>query len=136
MPRNYVYSTLTSPVRYVNHTRGGAEIPLPVSVDGEDGVLIHGGHGVASKRLVTPLGVMTEVTDVQLTYLQENQVFQMHVKNGFVTVDTVKADPEKVAADMAGKDGSAPLTPADFDGGQGPKVMDEEPAKARGKGRR
>jgi hypothetical protein len=34
---------------------------------------------------------------------------------GFMRVEKRKHDPEKIAADMAQKDGSAPLTPKDFE---------------------
>ena len=36
------------------------------------------------------------------------------MENGFVTIQDKKADPEKVAADLQGADGSAPLTPAKY----------------------
>lgn len=106
---NHIYSTLTCDQRYTGYAKGGADLPV---VAWE--VLIKGGSNVADKRLITPIGVRTEVTDEQLAQLLENPVFKLHVNNGFITVEDVKEDPEKVAADMATKDDSAPLTPEDI----------------------
>jgi len=141
MPKNFVYTTLSGSVDYVNHKGGANDLPLPVMVDGRPGVLIQGGHGVVKRgrNLITPLGVSTEVTDAQLTYLQENPIFQLHEKNKFITVLQRDVSPEKVAADLEPKDASAPLTPSDFvnqpDGA--PKLMDPEDKPASKKsGRR
>lgn len=127
----FVYSTLTSSVRYTNHRPGGGDLPVPVTVDGHEGVLIEGGRGVASKRLITPLGVSTEVSDSQLAYLLENSTFQLHQTNGFITVQDKNSDPEKVAANMESGDGSAPLTPSDFTKDSAPKVSEAKPVKAK-----
>lgn len=140
MPKNFVYTTLTSSVDYVNHKGGANDIPLPALVDGRAGVLIEGGHGVVKRgrNLITPLGVCTEVSDAQLTYLQENPTFCKHVENKFVTVLQREVAAEKVAADLEPKDASAPLTPSDFvnqpDGA--PKLRDPEDKPTRKAGRR
>jgi len=82
-------------------------------------VLINGGHGVAnSKTLVTPKGIVTKVTDDEMEFLLKNEAFQRHVKNGFLSYDKNKADPEKKAANMMKGDRSAPLTPNDFKTGE------------------
>jgi|SRR6478736_5361193 len=136
MARNYVYSTLSAPVDYINFVKGANNVPQALRCAGREGVFIHGGHGVATlgKSLITPQGVVTEVSDEQLTYLQENPVFQRHQKNGFIIVESKRVDPEKVAASMATADGSAPLAPSDFpgDGVVEPKVMTDAPTKRRG----
>lgn len=106
---HFVYSTLASDVKYTNHEAGGADLPRPVFE-----VLIRGGAGVANDRLITPLGVVTEITDQQLEQLQQNPVFQIHRNNGFVTVQSRSVDIEKVVADMTGRDNSAPLIEADI----------------------
>ena len=105
---NHVFSTLANDQLYTNWMPG-PDIPVKGA-----SVLIKGGTGVANDRLITPLGVATEVTDSELAELQKNPVFLQHQKDSFVVVRQKKADPEKVAADMNRKDKSAPLTPSDF----------------------
>jgi len=105
----YVFSTLSSNMDYTNHVDGGADLPIELPP-----VHIKGGAGVADARIITPRGVVTEVTDEQLEYLEANPVFRVHKANGFIIVETKKADPEKVAADMTGRDQSAPMVPEDL----------------------
>lgn len=104
----YVFSTLASDVAYTNHAAGGADMPVDLPP-----VLIRGGAGVMNDRLITPQGVATEVTESQVAYLRENQVFLMHEKNGFVMISDKYTDPDKAAADLVGRDHSAPLVPQD-----------------------
>lgn len=104
----FVFSTLASDVAYTNHAQGGADLPIDLPP-----VLIKGGAGVANDRIITPRGVATEVTEEQVEYLRANQVFQLHEKNGFVMVSESYADPDTVAADMTGRDISAPIVPQD-----------------------
>lgn len=65
-------------------------------------------------RFITPLGVATEVSKEELALLEKNPVFQMHKENGYIIVQDKKADAEKVASNMQGNDGSAPLTPSNY----------------------
>ena len=104
----YVFSTLASDVAYTNHAQGGGDLPIDLPP-----VVIKGGAGIANERIVTPRGVATEVTEEQVEYLRANQVFQLHEKNGFVMVSESYADPDTVAADMTGRDISAPVVPQD-----------------------
>lgn len=106
----FIYSTLTADQRYVEWVKGGGDI----AVEGRS-VLVKGGSNVANKHLLTPLGVQTEVSDEDYAFLQEEPTFRLHVQNGFITVRQKKADAEAVAADMATRDGSAPLTDADLE---------------------
>lgn len=108
----YVYSTLTGDNRYVNHAvDSGNDVPAPIG----DGILIAGGAGVASKNLITPRGVVSgPFTEEQIEYLRQQPVFRLHEKNGFITIDDKKVDPDLVAADMVGRDKSSPLVEADF----------------------
>jgi len=106
---SYVFSTLANDQQYVNWVKndnGNNEKQHPV--------LIKGGTGVANDRFVTPLGVATEVDENQLAELKKNPCFIEHEKLGFIVVQSKKADPEKVAADMDLKDKSAPITPSDY----------------------
>lgn len=117
MAKTYVFSTLANDQLYTNWLQGGGDMP----VKGHS-VLIKGGTGVANDRLITPLGVSTEITEYDLEELQKNPSFKDHEKNGFVVVKAKKAEAEKVAADMNLKDESAPLTDADYKSEDGPKV--------------
>lgn len=114
----FVYSTLTADNEYVSYTKGASDMPRA-----EQRVLIKGGAGVATKHLETPLGFVTEVSEDELTFLLKNPVFQLHVKNKFITYDGQKMDIEKVVSDMASRDGSAPMVPQDIPE-DGPQVVD------------
>lgn len=107
----YIYSTLAADNAYTAYVKGGGDLP---SV--ERSVLIKGGTGVAGawNRLETPQGVVTEVTDEELAFLQQQVVFNRHVENGFLHVDDKLYQPEKVAADQNRNDPGAPLTESDF----------------------
>jgi hypothetical protein len=76
-------------------------------------VVIKGGANLATDRLITPLGVRTEVTDQQLEQLEQNTIFQKHKKQGFIVVMSDKEDPDDIAKGMTPKDQSAPVTPND-----------------------
>ena len=116
---NYIFSTLANDQKYQNWIRGEG-----VNTPGEF-VYITGGAGVANDRIVTPLGVMTEVSDEQLAVLKSNVVFQKHERDGFIVVQNKKADPEKVASDMNRKDPGAPITPSHYEGAEDqPHVID------------
>lgn len=130
----YIYSTLTADQRYVKWTEGGADL----YVEGRS-VLIRGGSNVADKRLVTPIGVMTEVSDEDLALLEENDIFKLHRRNGFINVRQKEANAEAVAADMETRDDSAPLTDADLEAqaseteaATGAKVTATTNAKSKG----
>lgn len=105
----YVFSTLTCDNRYTFYSSGGADIKVP-----ERGILIKGGTGVMNDRLITPMGVATEVTEEELKALQEHPIFKDHMADGYIYVQAKKADPEKVASDMKTQDGSAPITPSSY----------------------
>lgn len=105
----FVFSTLASDVAYTNHAQGGADLPIDLPP-----VRVKGGAGVMNDRIVTPRGIVTEVTEEEVEYLRANQVFQLHEKNGFVMVSDSYGDPDSVAADMTGRDNSAPVVPQDL----------------------
>ena len=79
-------------------------------------VLIKGGANVANKNLVTPDGVLTEVSDEDYEALQTVYVFQQHVKGGLIKVisSSKEKEQEKAKKDMSEGDGSAPLTPKSY----------------------
>lgn len=117
MANHHVFSTLANDQLYTNWHQGGADLPIK-----GHSVLIKGGTGVANDRLITPMGVSTEITEHDLEELQRNPVFREHEAKGFLIVKSKKADAEKVASDMNLDDESAPLTDADYQTEDKPKV--------------
>ena len=108
----YVYSTLTNDQVYTLWRPASTEKNPNVALKK---VKINGGHGrMDRKNLVTPLGVVTEVSNEELEALNQIGAFRKHMEAGFIKVDKKKSDPEKVASDMAEKDASAQKTPSDF----------------------
>lgn len=111
--RYFVHSTLSSDHQYTNWTRPSEKAMSPEVIPNP--VLIKGGANMATspdtkKGRHTPKGVMTEVTESQMEYLERCTAFKRHLKEGLVRVTTSKEDPEDIAKDMKPKDGSAPLT--------------------------
>lgn len=116
----FVFSTLTGSQLYTKWTKN----PDGANLEGPS-VLIKGGHGLMDNRtLITPLGVVTEVSNEELEILNSIPDFQDHVKAGFLIVQDKNSDPEKVAADMQHRDESAQLTESDFkaNGRKAPKT--------------
>lgn len=109
-----IYSSLTCGQTYVRYANMHLDLPTV-----EKAVTIKGGAGVMQKRaLITPYGVMTEVTETDYEFLQTVPQFNAHVAGGWIKVIKAKMlrdDPDSVAADMEARDGAAPLVPADFD---------------------
>lgn len=121
----HVFSTLSSSNTY--HKYKPVEIDDSPSISGKPRVIkpavvlrrvtIKGGAGIARGGIgnfITPNGVMTTITDEELEICEADPVFQMHKKNGHITVRATEGKPEKVYSEMEGKDKSAPKTPADY----------------------
>lgn len=106
----YIYSTLTNSINCADYVASEGGTPRKTR-----SVFIAGGSNVADKHLITPLGVVTEVSEDDLKFLKTNKMFNRMIERGFLKVESKKAEPEKVAADMVGRDESAPLVPNDFD---------------------
>lgn len=100
----YVFSTLACDQLYTTWTKGGADLPIQ-----GDTVLIRGGTGIMDDRLITPLGVCTVISQEELALIENDEGFKLHKANGFIVVQQIEADPEKVAADMNTVDKSAQL---------------------------
>lgn len=129
----YVYSTLTNDHNYTNWSTPSEKSMIRNVIPGA--VLIKGGANLANVEnpRVAPRGVVTEITDKQLEYLEQNSVFRKHKNSGLILVLQSRVDPETVAQqDMKDKDNSAPLTPkSDIFGRVGPdgetiKPMEEK----------
>lgn len=120
--RYHIFSTMTSDVSYNGYAPAG-DGSMSVL---ERSVVIKGKAGIPDKNLVTPLGMHTEVSQEDMEFLNANGIFKLHKDNGFITVQSRDMPVEKAAEDMNLADPSAPLTPADFDNGDGktiPKLM-------------
>lgn len=100
----FVFSTLAADQNYTVWLKGGGDLPVQ-----GDSVLIKGGTGVMDDRLITPLGVCTQITTDELALIEQDEGFKLHKANGFIVVQQVEADPEKVAADMETNDKGAQL---------------------------
>lgn len=130
----YVFSTLTSSMEYTTTAPGGGDLPQTTAK-----VFIAGGSNLPDKYLRTPVGVMTPVTDEELSLLRDNEVFKLHEANGFMKVQSKPAEPEKVAADMVTRDQSAPTVDADFEKApitNAPEPPPAPPASTRAHGRK
>ena len=119
----YVASTLSTSVDYPVYVAGGADLPQVAHV-----ISIKGGANIQDKFLRAPDGaIITPVSAEEVEALRNNSVFNLHMKNGFVQILESATTGEKAAADMEGRDQSAPLVDEDFAEGQKP-VVNEEPA--------
>jgi hypothetical protein len=123
----HVYSTLTAPQAFTEWKKGGGDLPVMGRV-----VHIAGGTGVIKKRTFsTPLGVKTEISDEDYAFLMDTShgagmAFAEFIANGWITVTKKLADPDKAAANMSQRDGSAPIVPNDYsDESKRPKVSSD-----------
>lgn len=135
-----VFSTLASPVTYTRWERGANNHPVAKA-----SVTIKGGAGVANSHVQTPRGVATLITPEQLAILKADKTCQLHMRNGHITIDEnverppTPDDAENAAANMEGRDVSAPLVPQDYSDKDRPVVGGETgsaqtAAKASGPG--
>lgn len=127
MGKHYVFSTLTAGQDYTLYEVNPSGVNMVKAV-----VSIKGGANLPDKHLITPLGVVTEVTDDGLAILNRIDDFKRHKELGFITVQERKDDVEAVVADMEQRDESAPLTPNDYVEGDGqakPVVVESDEAQ-------
>jgi hypothetical protein len=113
----HIYSTLANPQKFVTYLMPDAADAnqmgrLPV-IDRE--VLIRGGAGIASKNLITPLGVHTAITADEYESIRELPHFQAFVKSGHFRVENKSVDIDKIVGDMNPRDPGGPVTPADYE---------------------
>ena len=105
----YVFSTIANDMKYTEWVKSGNDLPMEGRA-----VLIKGGTGVMNSRIITPIGVCTEIDESDIPVLKANPVFAQHEKDGFVVIRTKPSEPEKVAADMNLKDPCSPLNDSSF----------------------
>jgi hypothetical protein len=99
----------------------------------KNAVFVNGRSGVADKNLVTPRGVVTRVSDEDFAMLQKNQVFKLHVDNGYITFEKKQAEVDKVVVNMKQRDVSAPITPEFYE--KAPDDIAKPDAKSKSKRR-
>ena len=112
----YIISKLSSDTDYVVYgdVTGGKKVILKH-------ILIKGGAGVTDKKtLLLPGGFATEVSEEDLELLEKNPVFQIHKKNGHVSVmhNATKYEAAEKAENSADlqTDKSRQQTEKDFNG--------------------
>lgn len=106
----YIYSTLSNSQMISEFVSAEGGTPKR-----KRSVIINGGSNVSNKALVTPRGVVTELSDADYEFVKNDRSFKRWVERGYIVVDDKKIDVEKVIADMDGRDESAPLVPQDFE---------------------
>jgi hypothetical protein len=113
---HYICSTMSCDVSYVEYIKTAAmvnEKQLTTLPEIGRVVTIKGGANVMDRRdFVTPQGVVTKVTDDELEFLKHDEVFNMHLDSGCLTVMKQDKPIENRVKDMKKGDQSAPLTPA------------------------
>lgn len=114
MAKNYIHSTASQPMVYPIYA-GGTDRPVKVKE-----ILIKGKANVIDPRtMVTPTGVVTEVSDADLELLKKSSAFQRHVARGFMRVMN---ESELNTSDMQKRDNSAQLVDAEYAAGTDPRV--------------
>ena len=93
----FIYSTLPCAQQYTLYAK---DQPNPTVNVVDKHVLIEGGHGVANKNIITPYGVMTEVTEEQMEILNNVPQFKSHKEAGYISVRDKQDDVEKVADNL------------------------------------
>jgi hypothetical protein len=109
---SYVISRAANSTDYVLYDESNAKRDLDII---KAKVTIKGGADVIDKHLMTHQGIVTEVKDSDLEWLEKNTHFQEHVKNGTLIVVKRKKTPdaEEYARDLK-RDKSSQLTPEDY----------------------
>lgn len=110
----HVFCTAANSTEFVLYAKQEHQRDINVAIDS---VVIHGGSGVANKKLVTPLGVHTSVPESKMEWLKEDPQFKAMVNAGYISVSDRHVNPEVAAADMVTHDqhtDACPIVPQDF----------------------
>lgn len=79
------------------------------------------------KTMVTPTGVVTEISEADLEVLKQNPAFQRHCARGFLRV---MSDPELNTKDMQARDNSSQLMDSEYANATDPRIMNAQGAGA------
>lgn len=117
----YILSKLANSQKYTKYVKGANNMNVAVKI-----ITIKGGADITDKNLITPQGVITQVTADELEILKENKDFLRHLDKGHVKYFATTPNIDK-NVDKMEKDKSAPLTPDDYTkkGRKAPKVTNE-----------
>lgn len=104
----FILSTLSSDVKYTVWKSFDKDTKQPPQQ--LKSILVKGGANVINKALVTPKGVVTEVSEDEFKSLEKVPSFKRHQERGYISVEN--KDPKKPdeAAKGLNKDKSAQLT--------------------------
>ena len=103
-----IYSTLTADQYYIlpkPPIQNAKSVTKPVA---DFAFLVKGGANITDKRLVTPMGVVTQCTAEELEKLNQIKAFTNHIAGGYIKVEDKERKVEAAAKDMTSKDQSAP----------------------------
>ena len=110
---SYITSRLSAGVDYTFYTKGANGINQVIDV-----ISINGGADVINKKsLDTPYGVVTELTDEQIAKLKTHPVFQKHLEDGYVCINSTESEANKIVKNEENdlkKDNSKQLTEKDY----------------------
>lgn len=120
----YITSRLAGGVDYAFYKKNPGGINIV-----DKTISIKGGSDVVDKKtLITPMGVVTELSKDDFDLLKTHPVFKTHLENGYITIK----DNEK-AAEKAGEkleiDKSSQITEEDYEKGNEKKQMLATPKK-------
>ena len=104
----YILSKLANTQIYTQYVKGVNNINIPAKQ-----ITVKGGADITDKNLVTPSGVLTQVTKDELEILKSNKEFQRHVERGYIEYYATAPDVEKKSEKLE-KDKSRQLTPDDY----------------------
>jgi hypothetical protein len=116
MSKYYVYSTMGQDVTYSHYSKLDGEF-TPVALRS---VTIKGGAGIITKNLITPEGVVTEISEEEHNILKggdgipPNKIFEKQEKDGFVKIQNKNIKVDKAVKDLTPNDLSAQKTENDF----------------------
>lgn len=113
----YVYSTLSNTTNYAVYRPTKSQDPNSTPIIDRK-ISIRGGANVAPLPqfgIVTPQGVVTQISDEDMAILEQDYHFKEHCRLGFIKVEKKEQPIEKSIASMEAKDQSAPKTPQDFE---------------------
>lgn len=112
----YITSTMSNSVNYAVYGKSAGGLPIVVKE-----ITVNGGSNVINKVLVTPQGVVTQVSDSDLELLENHPVFKMHKENGYLKVH--KTEKENTTG-LEMRDASAQRIDSDYTkrGKKAPKV--------------
>jgi len=107
----YVYSTLPFDQNYSIYKTSPDSLPVKIK-----DISIKGGAQLPDAKafnLYTPTGIVTRLEDDDTKLLESHPVFIEHKAKGFVRIEKVRQEPEKVVAEfmtLPNEEEGAPLT--------------------------